>query len=135
MASRVPVTRSPGAFPIYDGATQCLGDRSDPRDPANDWFPSGNVGAYPPTGALTRPAAGATVTIGDNPLIDVTANATDDVRVAAVRIDCLDQQSMGGDWTSGYLAGFPGCLRLGCKSLFSRTPEWTACRGFTRLGS
>jgi len=74
------------SFPIYDGATQCLGNRSDPRNPNNDWFPSGNVGAFPPTGALTRPVAGAIVTTGDNPLIDVTANATDDVRVAAVRM-------------------------------------------------
>ncbi len=74
------------SFPIYDGATQCLGNRSDPRNPNNDWFPSGNVGAYPPTGSYTRPLAGATVTTGDNPLIDVTATATDDVRVAAVRM-------------------------------------------------
>ncbi len=74
------------SFPIYDGATQCLGNRSDPRNPNNDWFPSGNVGAFPPTGALTRPVAGAIVTTGDNQIIDVTANATDDVRVAAVRM-------------------------------------------------
>jgi hypothetical protein len=73
-------------FPIYDGATECLGDRSDPRNPANDWFVSGNVGAYPPTGSLTRPAEGETVTIGDTPLIDVTATANDDVRVTAVRM-------------------------------------------------
>jgi len=73
-------------FPIYDGATECLGDRLNPRDPANDWFVSGNVGAYPPTGVLTRPAAGAIVTVGDTSLIDVTATADDDVAVTAVRM-------------------------------------------------
>ena len=73
-------------FQIYDGATECLGNRADPRNPANDWFVSGNVGAYPPTGSLTRPAAGVTVNSGANPLIDVTANASDDVSVAAVRL-------------------------------------------------
>jgi murein DD-endopeptidase MepM/ murein hydrolase activator NlpD len=73
-------------FPIYDGATECLGDKSDPRNPANDWYVSGNIGAYPPTGTLSRPAAGATVNSGSNPLIDVTANASDDVHVDAVRL-------------------------------------------------
>lgn len=73
-------------FPIYDGATQCLGSKSDPRNPNNDWFVSGNLGAYPPTGALTRPAAGATVAGGTSPSIDVSANASDDVRVTAVRL-------------------------------------------------
>ncbi len=73
-------------FLIYDGATQCIGDRSDPRNPANDWFVSGNVGAFPPTGTLTRPAAGITVNSGSNPLIDVTATANDDVQVKAVRL-------------------------------------------------
>lgn len=73
-------------FPIYDNATQCLGDKSDPRNPANDWFVSGNTGAYPPTGTLTRPAAGAIVAGGDNPKIDVTATASDDVRVTAVQL-------------------------------------------------
>ncbi len=73
-------------FPIYDGATNCIGDKSDPRNPANDWFVSGNVGAYPPTGTLTRPAAGATVASGDNPNIDVSATASDDVRVKAVQL-------------------------------------------------
>jgi hypothetical protein len=73
-------------FAIYDGAADCLGNRSDPRNPANDWFVSGNVGAYPPTGSLIRPAAGATVANGTNPLMDVTATALDDVRVTAVRL-------------------------------------------------
>jgi len=73
-------------FPIYDGATECLGDKSDPRNPANDWYISGNLGAYPPTGELTRPAAGAIVTVGETPLIDVTATANDDVKVTAVRL-------------------------------------------------
>jgi hypothetical protein len=73
-------------FPIYDGATQCNGNKSDPLNPANDWFVSGNVGAYPPTGSLSRPASGATVASGSNPLIDVTATVNDDVRVTAVRL-------------------------------------------------
>jgi len=73
-------------FPIYDGATECLGNRSDPRNPNNDWFESGNVGAFPPTGTLTRPAAGATVAIGANPLMDASAETGDDVGVAAVRM-------------------------------------------------
>ena len=47
---------------------------------------SGNVGAYPPTGSLSRPAAGATVANGTNPLMDVTATTSDDVRVTAVRL-------------------------------------------------
>ena len=81
-------------FPIYDGATQCLGNKSDPRNPANDWFVSGNLGAYPPTGELTRPAAGATVTVGNTPLVDVTATASDDVKVTAVRMVA----KLNGQW-------------------------------------
>jgi hypothetical protein len=81
-------------FPIYNGATDCLGDRADPRNPANDWFISGNVGAYPPTGTLTRPAVGATVNPGSNPLIDVTATVNDDVGVIAVRLVAR----MNGQW-------------------------------------
>jgi hypothetical protein len=63
-----------------------LGNKSNPRDPANDWFVSGNVGAYPPAGALTQPAAQAIVASGNNPLMDVTATTTDDVSVTAVRL-------------------------------------------------
>ncbi len=73
-------------FEIFDNATQCLGNKSDPRNPANDWFVSGNIGAYPPTGSLSRPAAGDIVATGNNPNIDVTANADDDVRVKAVQL-------------------------------------------------
>lgn len=71
-------------FPIYDGATECLGNKLDPRNPANDWYVSGNVGAFPPTGSLTRPTAGETLLQGTGSVIDVTATASDDVRVAAV---------------------------------------------------
>jgi hypothetical protein len=81
-------------LPIYDGATECLGSRSDPRNPNNDWFISGNAGAYPPTGGLTRPVAGATVAPGSNPLMDVTATASDDVNVTAVRL----LAKIGGKW-------------------------------------
>ena len=81
-------------FPIYDGATECLGSKSDPRNSANDWFVSGNVGAYPPTGALTRPTAGATVASGSNPTMDVTAVTSDDVLVTAVRLTAR----LGGQW-------------------------------------
>jgi hypothetical protein len=73
-------------FQIYDGAIDCLGNRSNPRDPANDWYVSGNVGAYPPTGSLSRPATGEVVGVGSNPLIDVSATASDDVHVTAVRL-------------------------------------------------
>jgi len=73
-------------FQVYAGATVCLGNKSDPRNPANDWFFSGNVGAFPPVGALTSPAADAIVTGGNNPLIDVAATANDDVSVTAVRL-------------------------------------------------
>jgi hypothetical protein len=68
-------------LPIYDGATQCNGNPSIPFSPSNDWFVSGNVGASPPTGYLTRPIAGAVVAVGVNPLMDVTAQTSDDVRV------------------------------------------------------
>ncbi len=73
-------------FDVYDGATQCLGSVADPRNPANDWYVSGNTGSIPPAGTLTRPAAGATVNTGANPVMDVTANITDDARVMAVRL-------------------------------------------------
>jgi hypothetical protein len=63
-----------------------LGDKSDPRNPANDWFVSGNVGAYPPTGTFTRPISGTIVGIGDNPILDVTATTDDDVDVIAVQL-------------------------------------------------
>jgi hypothetical protein len=74
------------SFPIYGGATECLGNKADPRNPANDWFTSGNVGAYPPGGELTKPAAGAVVAVGTNPLMDVRAAVSDDVAVTAVRL-------------------------------------------------
>ncbi|GIV65647.1 MAG: hypothetical protein KatS3mg047_0040 [Bellilinea sp.] len=73
-------------FPIYDGATECLGNKLDPRNPANDWYVSGNVGAFPPSGSLTRPAAGATLLTGTGTVMDVSATASDDVRVTAVRL-------------------------------------------------
>jgi murein DD-endopeptidase MepM/ murein hydrolase activator NlpD len=81
-------------FAIYDGATQCLGSRSDPLNPSNNWYVSGNVGAYPPTGSYTRPTAGATVAIGSNPLMDVTAKVSDDVGVTAVRMVA----KLSGQW-------------------------------------
>jgi hypothetical protein len=73
-------------FPIYDGANECIGDKSDPSNPNNDWFVSGNIGAFPPTGTLTRPVAGAIVASGVSPMIDVAATASDDVRVTAVQM-------------------------------------------------
>jgi hypothetical protein len=81
-------------FQIYDGAIHCLGNRSNPRDPANDWYVSGNVGAYPPSGSLSRPAAGAVVGVGSNQLIDVTATASDDVSATAVRLVA----KLNGQW-------------------------------------
>lgn len=81
-------------FSIYDGATECIGDKSNPRSPSNDWFISGNIGAYPPTGSFTRPTPGKIVAIGDNPLMDVTATAFDDVAVKAVRLVA----KLNGEW-------------------------------------
>jgi hypothetical protein len=82
------------SFQIYDNATECIGDKSDPRNPNNDWFVSGNVGAYPPTGTLTRPVANATVASGVSPMIDVTATASDDVRVTGVQLVA----KLNGQW-------------------------------------
>jgi hypothetical protein len=81
-------------FQAYDGATECLGSLSDTLNPANNWFVSGNSGAYPPTGTLTRPPAGATVTVGSNPLMDATAAVSDDVGVTAVRMVA----KLSGQW-------------------------------------
>lgn len=81
-------------FPIYNGATQCLGNKADPLNPNNDWFTSGNTGANPPTGQLTRPVAGAVVATGSNPLMDVTASTQDDVRVKTAVLLGL----IGGTW-------------------------------------
>ena len=81
-------------FPIYDGATECMGDKSDPRNPANDWFVSGNRGAYPPTGTLTSPVDGTLVGVGEVTLMDVTATASDDVAVTAVRLVA----NLDGQW-------------------------------------
>lgn len=78
-------------IPISGGATECLGNKSDPLNPSNDWFVSGNVGAFPPTGNLTRPTEGRVVANGVNPLMDVTAVTSDDVRVnQAVLLAFLD---------------------------------------------
>ncbi len=73
-------------FKIYDNARECIGNKSDPRNPNNDWFVSGNIGAYPPTGTLPKPDANTTVTPGDYEWLDVTATAIDDVRVTAVQL-------------------------------------------------
>lgn len=81
-------------FPIYDGATECIGDKTDPRNPANDWFPSGNIGAYPPTGSLQVPAPGAVVTAGNTLIMDVRATVSDDVRVTAVSLVA----KLNGEW-------------------------------------
>ncbi len=81
-------------LPIYDGATQCIGNRADPLNPNNDWFVSGNVGANPPTGQLTRPVPGAVVATGSTPLMDVTASTQDDVRVKTAVLQGL----IGGSW-------------------------------------
>lgn len=81
-------------LPIYDEATECLGSRSDPLNPNNDWFVSGNAGAFPPSGSLSRPAAGARVALGDNPIMDVTAWPEDDVSIKAVRLVA----KINGNW-------------------------------------
>ena len=81
-------------LPIYDGATECIGNKADPLNPNNDWFVSGNTGAYPPTGELTHPATGAVVATGSTPLMDVTASTQDDVRVKTAVLQGL----IGGSW-------------------------------------
>jgi len=81
-------------LPIYDGATQCIGNKTDPLNPNNDWFTSGNLGANPPTGQLSRPVAGAVVATGSNPLMDVTASTQDDVRVKTAVLQGL----INGSW-------------------------------------
>jgi len=81
-------------FTIYDGATECIGNKGDPLNPNNDWFLSGNIGANPPTGELTRPVAGAVVATGSNPLMDVTASTQDDVHVNTAVLQGL----IGGTW-------------------------------------
>lgn len=82
------------SFNIYDGATECFGNKADPLNPNNDWFTSGNTGANPPTGQLTRPVPGAVVAPGSNPLMDVTASTQDDVRVDVAVLQGL----IGGSW-------------------------------------
>ena len=82
-------------LPIYDNATQCIGTKTDPLNPQNDWFVSGNQGASPPSGQLTRPVDGAVVAGGSNPLMDVTAQTSDDVRV----VRAVLQAKINGAWT------------------------------------
>lgn len=81
-------------LPIYDGARDCIGNKADPLNPNNDWYRSGNVGASPPTGSLTRPANGATVVPGTSPIMDVTAQTSDDVRV----VQAVLQAKIDGQW-------------------------------------
>ena len=122
-------------FQIYDGATECLGNKSDPRNPANDWFVSGNVGAYPPTGALTQPAAGAVVASGNNPLIDVTATASDDVASHRRAPGRQTGWSMGRDRPKGNPANPARLVRLGCGSVRRGSAERSARGGAAPLGS
>lgn len=81
-------------LPIYDGARDCLGNKADPLNPNNDWYLSGNVGASPPSGYLTRPADGATVLPGTGTIIDVTAQTSDDVAV----VQAVLQAKLDGQW-------------------------------------
>lgn len=81
-------------LPIYDNARDCFGNKADPFNPNNDWFRSGNTGASPPTGSHTRPAAGATVVGGTSPMMDVTAQTQDDVRV----VRAVLQAKVNGSW-------------------------------------
>ena len=63
-------------FSIYDGATQCTGSLSDPTALELNRYTSGNTGAYPATGSISRPVANQTVAGGSNPMMDATAIAT-----------------------------------------------------------
>lgn len=91
-------------FPIYDGASECLGNKLDPRNPANDWYVSGNAGAFPPTASLLAPAEGETVLQGPDSVLQLSATASDDVGVVAVRLLVKNN----GDWvTAGSLVTQP----------------------------
>ncbi len=81
-------------FSIYDGATQCTGSLSDPTALELNRFTSGNTGAYPATGSISRPVANQTVAGGSNPLMDATAIAMDDVQVERLRYVAL----INGQW-------------------------------------
>ena len=83
-------------FPIYDGATQCLGNPADPLNPNNDWYTSGNAGAFPPDGSLTRPEDGQVVAGRANELMDATASVSDDVHVDAAQL----QVYLNGAWNN-----------------------------------
>lgn len=80
-------------FGVVNGAAQCMGSLSDPN-PIYDRYVSGNTGAYPATGTISRPAHNVTVASGSNPLMDVTAIATDDVQVKKLRFIAL----INGQW-------------------------------------
>jgi len=71
-------------FGVVNGASQC-----------QDYYVSGNTGAFPATGTVSRPQAGITVAVGTNPLMDATATVTDDVRIKAVRMVA----KLNGVWT------------------------------------
>lgn len=75
-------------LPIQNGATECLGNKTDPLNANNDWFPSGNTGAFPPSGVLKRPTEGKVVAT-TNVFMDVTAQGTDDVRVTRMALLAL----------------------------------------------
>lgn len=75
-------------LPIQNGATECLGTKTDPLNANNDWFPSGNTGAFPPSGVLKRPTEGKVVATA-NVFMDVTAQGTDDVRATKVALLAL----------------------------------------------
>lgn len=83
-------------LPIYDNATECLGSKTDPLNPNNDWFTSGNAGVFPPSGTLTRPTENQVVATGVSPLMDVTATVSDDVRVTKIALF----GNINGTWVS-----------------------------------
>ena len=70
---------------VVNGATQCTGSLSNPDALELNLYTSGNTGAYPATGTISRPVANQTVAGGSNPLMDATAFAYDDVKVERLR--------------------------------------------------
>ena len=76
-------------YPAY--GSECIGDKINPMKATNDWYVSGNVGAYPPKGDLLHPAPGASIA---GAVMDVTATASDDQGVERVELVAL----VDGEW-------------------------------------
>ena len=77
-------------IPIYSGATECQGDITDPTNPDNDWFFSGQ----PEAASLTRPAGQTVAAIPASTLIDVSAQAPQPYPLRGVQFAAY----LNGEW-------------------------------------